>query len=279
LAGYTNTTNALTAIGYKAGYVYNTGSETNGSTFVGYQSGVAVTSGHDNAFFGGGSGQLVTTGSKNTIIGAYTGNQGGLDIRTASNYIVLSDGDGNPRGIFDGSGNFLVGRTATGLTNAGAGINKNTGGAYIEVVQNGNGVSCMYLNQSNGTGTQTVADFRYNNTQVGTINVTSVVTIYNTSSDYRLKTVVGDVTGHGARIDALKPVEYTWNSNGERTCGFLAHEFQEVYAGSVTGTKDAVDEDGKPVYQSMQASTSEVIADLVAEIQSLRKRVAQLESK
>jgi hypothetical protein len=39
---------------------------------------------------------LITTGNRNTIIGGYTGNQGGLDIRTASNYIVLSDGDGNP---------------------------------------------------------------------------------------------------------------------------------------------------------------------------------------
>jgi hypothetical protein len=96
LAGYTNTTNALVAVGYKAGYLYNTGVESNGSVFVGYQSGAAVTSGHDNAFFGGGSGALITTGSKNTILGAYQGNNGGLDIRTASNYIVLSDGDGNP---------------------------------------------------------------------------------------------------------------------------------------------------------------------------------------
>jgi hypothetical protein len=55
-------------------------------------------------------------------------------------------------------------------------------------------------------------------------------------------------------------------------------QFQEVYAGSVSGTKDAVDAEGKPVYQSMQASTSEVIADLVAELQSLRARVASLES-
>jgi hypothetical protein len=54
----------------------------------------------------------------------------------------------------------------------------------------------------------------------------------------------------------------------------LAHQFQEVYAGSVSGTKDAVDVDGKPMYQAMQASSSEVIADLVAEIQSLRKRLA-----
>jgi hypothetical protein len=40
-----------------------------------------------------------------------------------------------------------------------------------------------------------------------------------------------------------------------------------------------VDAEGKPVHQSMQASASEVIADLVAELQSLRKRVAELESK
>jgi len=45
----------------------------------------------------------------------------------------------------------------------------------------------------------------------------------------------------------------------------------------VTGENDAVDAEDNPVYQQMQASTAEVIADLVAELQSLRKRVAQLE--
>jgi hypothetical protein len=54
----------------------------------------------------------------------------------------------------------------------------------------------------------------------------------------------------------------------------LAHEFQTVYPNSVTGDKDAVDTDGNPKYQSMQAATSEVIADLVAEIQSLRQRLS-----
>jgi hypothetical protein len=46
----------------------------------------------------------------------------------------------------------------------------------------------------------------------------------------------------------------------------------------VTGEKDAVDSDGNPKYQGMQASSAEVIANLVAEIQSLRQRVAALES-
>ena len=47
---------------------------------------------------------MVTKGSKNTIIGCYTGNQGGLDIRTSDGFIVLSDGDGNPRKWLNGSG-------------------------------------------------------------------------------------------------------------------------------------------------------------------------------
>jgi hypothetical protein len=95
---YSNTTASnSTAIGYTAGYTA-TGA---GNTFVGYGAGYGVTTGAGNTFVGpatatGQAGFLVTTGSKNTILGGYTGNQGSLDIRTASNYIVLSDGDGNP---------------------------------------------------------------------------------------------------------------------------------------------------------------------------------------
>jgi hypothetical protein len=60
--------------------------------------------------------------------------------------------------------------------------------------------------------------------------------------------------------------------------GFIAHEFAEVCPSAVTGEKDAVDSDGNPKYQGMQASSAEVIANLVAELQSLRQRVAALES-
>jgi hypothetical protein len=105
-AGYSNVTGAnLAAFGNKAGTV-STG---NNNTYIGAEAGLSATSGTFNTFVGYGAGYLVTTGGKNSIIGAYSGNQGGLDIRTASNYIVLSDGDGNPRGIFDSSGNLLVG--------------------------------------------------------------------------------------------------------------------------------------------------------------------------
>jgi hypothetical protein len=132
---------------------------------------------------------------------------------------------------------------------------------------------------SSGSGTYYEAYF-YDSTVIGSVtqNGTTGV-LYNITSDYRLKTVTGPVTDAGSRIDALEPVEYTWKANGSSARGFLAHKFQEVYPNSVTGQKDAIDAEGNPVYQNMQASTSEVIADLVAELQSLRARVAQLEAK
>jgi hypothetical protein len=177
----------------------------------------------------------------------------------------------------DSSGNLLVGTTtvAPGAANSvlGASIGNSNGG-YLSASRDGN-VS-LYLNRNTSDGD--VALFCRQGAVVGSISVTTLLTAYNTTSDYRLKTVIGPVANAGQRIDALQPVEYTWNSNGSRTRGFLAHQFQEVYAGSVTGTKDAVDAEGKPVYQAMQASTSEVIADLVAELQSLRARVAALEA-
>ena len=91
-----------TAVGYQAGYSATTNSN---NTFVGQGAGYATT-GANNHFFGAGAGSAITSGARNTIIGQYNGNQNGLDIRTASNHIVLSDGDGNPRVIVNESGHF-----------------------------------------------------------------------------------------------------------------------------------------------------------------------------
>jgi hypothetical protein len=169
----------------------------------------------------------------------------------------------------DASGNLLVGTTTNGGTNAKFEVD------YAGVF------GPSYVNTDNHSGTQ--FQCFYNSAfglcgSIARVATTNAVT-YNTTSDYRLKTVIGPVANSGSRIDALQPVEYEWKADGSRARGFLAHQFQEVYAGSVSGTKDAVDADNKPVYQAMQAATSEVIADLVAEIQSLRIRIAQLENK
>jgi hypothetical protein len=110
-AGYSNQEAGYnTFIGWQSGYTFNTtGNAFN--TFVGMQSGYFVTTGKKNSFIGSGgggygAGYFVTTGSANTILGAYNGNQDGLDIRTSSNNIVLSDGDGNPRAIYQNNGSY-----------------------------------------------------------------------------------------------------------------------------------------------------------------------------
>jgi hypothetical protein len=103
-AGYSNQTGAAnTFIGYQAGYS-TTGGPNGRNVFVGEAAGYSNTSGRWNTYIGHYAGQAMTTGQSNTIIGRYDGNQFGLDIRTANNYIVLSDGDGNPRMQFDSSG-------------------------------------------------------------------------------------------------------------------------------------------------------------------------------
>jgi hypothetical protein len=171
----------------------------------------------------------------------------------------------------DASGNLGVGTTSG---SARLNVDK-ASGDLIVANTSGGGTGYVYVS---GTTTGTPGYFQTSSGFAGQITCSGTTTIYSVTSDYRLKTVIGPVSDAGQRIDALQPVEYTWKSDGSRTRGFLAHQFQEVYTSSVSGTKDAVDADGNPVYQSMQASTSEVIADLVAEIQSLRARVAALES-
>jgi len=165
------------------------------------------------------------------------------------------------RARIDSSGNLLVG-TTTAL-------------AKTTIYYNGAATNGIGINDQPNTSNTTYAAF-YSGALTGSIDrvgSTNAVA-YNTTSDYRLKTVTGAVTGQGARIDALKPINYLWTEGGQQASGFLAHEFQTVYPNSVSGDKDAVDADGKPKYQVMQAATSEVIADLIAEIQSLRQRLA-----
>jgi hypothetical protein len=111
---------------------------------------------------------------------------------------------------------------------------------------------------------------------VGTVTFSTTSTAYNTSSDYRLKNITGEITPHesGAYIDALKPKKGTWKADGSVFIGLIAHEVQEASRTPVaTGTKDG-DE-----MQAMDYSSAELIANLIAEVKSLRQRVAILEAQ
>jgi hypothetical protein len=116
-AGYSGTISAASCVfvGSEAGRASNTYN----NTMLGHRAGLLST-GNQNTFVGKANvASAMTTGSANTIIGGFSGNQNSLDIRTASNYVVLSDGDGN-RQITMAEGQTLALDSA--VPNSGTGI-------------------------------------------------------------------------------------------------------------------------------------------------------------
>ena len=144
---------------------------------------------------------------------------------------------------------------------------------------NGSGPLMISVDRRSGSTSYQTIRFSRNSlgNTVGTISTTNSATAYNTSSDYRLKNNPQPLTGSGAFIDALQPKTWTWTVDGRRGVGFVAHEVQAVSPDTVHGDKDAVDLEGNPVMQSMEYGSAEFIANIIAELQSLRARVAQLE--
>jgi hypothetical protein len=86
------------------------------NTAVGYAAG-ADGSGSTNAYFGYEAGRSMGSGSKNTIIGSYGGNEDSLDIRSASNRVVTSDGDGNITTYHDSEKLWVAGPVGAGVDN------------------------------------------------------------------------------------------------------------------------------------------------------------------
>ena len=109
---------------------------------------------------------------------------------------------------------------------------------------------------------------------------------YSTSSDYRLKQNVVDLPNAWSTVKALKPYEYKWKHNTSKTSqGFFAHEVIATVPNSQAGqgTKDAVDEDDKPIYQQIDYSKlvpvlTKALQEAITKIETLETKVAALEA-
>lgn len=110
-----------------------------------------------------------------------------------------------------------------------------------------------------------------------TYNRAGGLVAYNTTSDYRAKDILGPVDAPGVTIDALRVYIGKMKGASVERPMLVAHEAQAVAPYSVTGEKDAVNEDGTPKYQQMDHSS--LVPLLIAELQSLRARVTQLEGQ
>ena len=100
---------------------------------------------------------------------------------------------------------------------------------------------------------------------------------YNTSSDYRLKDIYGPETDSGAKIDEIKVYRGKMHGATLERPMTLAHELAVPAPYAVIGEKDAVDPQGNPIYQQVDYTT--LVPLMIAELQSLRGRVAALEAK
>jgi trimeric autotransporter adhesin len=254
---YTNTTGtAVTALGYKAGYSSN-GSV---SVYVGYNCGVNAT-GSSNTFIGSGAGEAVTSGAKNTIVGRYNGNQGGLDIRTASNRIVLSDGDGNPYAYWGSTGQATfrsvgVDNLLTLTSSAGAFSSRIqldcTGGGGAVVASTSNVLTC----QTGGTGG---------------VTLNSGATAWVSASDERVKENLQEITNAANKVASLRAVtgNYTWDESKKSRAFLIAQDVLEVLPEAVE-TKNP---------DELGLAYTDVIPLLVAAIKELNAKVATLEAK
>jgi hypothetical protein len=162
----------------------------------------------------------------------------------------------------DTSGNLLVGTTSA-VNGAKMAINSGTARALELVITTTANSLVQAFDNPNGT--------------VGGIYTNGTATSYSTSSDYRLKNNIQPIDNGLATVSTLKPVFYKWNTDSSYGEGFIAHELQEVVPLAVNGDKDAMDDEGNPLYQAVDYS--KIVVHLVAAIQELTARLVALEAR
>jgi hypothetical protein len=284
-AGYSGTTSPYnTCIGYRAGYSADNATGLN--TFVGFSAGDVVTTGYANTFVGGNAGDVATsgsynvfvgynaggvvsTGSKHTILGSYSGNSNGLDIRTSSNYIVLSDGDGVPQIYNDGVFSYFgIGGTSSTYTGAVRlnGADAANRSAYIQFNSNGPAVCYVGIYRGIQGGSAGASNnLMCMNTSGGVYLNGASATSWTAVSDETRKVIIEDITDAANKVSTLRAVIGRLKVDGEgvRRPYLIAQDVQAVLPEAVS---EAEDKDG-PL---LGLSYTEVIPLLVAAIKELK---------
>jgi len=181
----------------------------------------------------------------------------------------------------DSSGNLLVGATSL------------IGTERLSVVATGASSPAAIFKNSTSTGDYTVVSWNAGTTGNNqflafyteasptlrgsiTYNRAGGLTVYNTTSDYRAKTVNGLIQNALSKVCLLKPSTGRMNGATENIDFFVAHELQEVVPSAVTGEKDAVNKDATPKYQMVDKSA--LIPLLTAAIQEQQALITQLQA-
>tara|TARA_R100000329_G_scaffold101128_1_gene83404 strand:+ start:48 stop:1352 length:1305 start_codon:yes stop_codon:yes gene_type:complete len=184
--------------------------------------------------------------------------------------IVFKTNTDSERMRINSSGKVLIGTTSgvrgqedLSIDAGSDAIVTRTAGAGLIVRKSsfGNGFLCLFENDSA--------------TAVGSITSGGSSTVYNTSSDYRLKENIETMQNGLERLNKLNPVKFTWKETGEEAEGFIAHEVDEIFSDCVYGEKDGNEMQGVD-YGRITPLLVKAVQELTAEVEELKTK---LESK
>jgi hypothetical protein len=184
-------------------------------------------------------------------------------------------------GALSSTGNFIAGTSSGvgGRVEANGGSNQNGVGAYTPTSAN----SCVAMWNAATSGDNVFVSF-FTETSItarGTIDYNRAGNLvrYNTTSDENLKTNIRPLTNSGAVIDRLQPRIFDWKAEGHNTdnVGFIAQEVFEVFPDAVSKGSDTFLDSAD--YKQWSMDAGKFMPLVIAELQSLRARVAALESK
>jgi hypothetical protein len=211
------------------------------------------------------------------------GTPGANDMPGRLVFSTTADGASSPteRMRIDSKGSVLIGSTDDLITTTGVKLNPGGGENYFVYDTAPNTGQTIALNRTTD-GIQII--FKRNNSIVGNIGVNTTTTFYTSSSDYRLKENVVPLTGAADRLKLIPVHRFNFIADPDRTVdGFIAHEVQAAVPECATGEKDAVDEQGNPVYQGIDQSKlvpllTAALQEAIAKIETLEAKVAALEA-
>ena len=213
-----------------------------------------------------GSGTTPNTGTNNVHI---EGNDDTLVLNSAGNgHLILQESGMERIRIHATKNNVKIGENTSTLY----------GDAPLIVERQESSNDSVIRTRHPSTNSRYHLDFFNSSGSQGNITVTSNAVQFNSTSDYRLKENIVTDWDATTILKQLKPSRFNFKADKDNTVeGFLAHEVSDIVPQAVMGKKDAVDKDGNPEHQSMDAS--KLIPLLVKTVQELEARIADLESK
>jgi hypothetical protein len=187
--------------------------------------------------------------------------------------ILVTNGTESAR--LDPSGTLLVGKNVSNLATNGVEVLGN--GRIYSTTDTGVNVNGVFNINAAVVG-NTFASYRRSNTQIGSVTCATTTTVaYNTSSDRRLKRIIGPVADAAERVRQLRVWHFAWKADDTEQDGLIADEVQSVVPIAVTGEPDAVDEDGN--IEAQQMDYSKLVPLLTAALQEALDRIDTLEQR